>query len=594
MSVLTAVRFLLLLGLRVDRTRLARAVVCMLVGYAAAPVAAVALARFTDNALGHHLGAMFWLAIVIASLLVADLMLSHFAHLDYFQLAEMQETSLRAELIDLVNRPARIEHLDSPAFADKVSLVRETLFSITRALEAVLQLAGMVIQTVITAAILIALSPWLAFLPLMAVPSVLLDRKAEAITERARERTAEQTRLNNHLIELATDSTSIKEVRIFGAEAELLRRQAAAWHAITTGIWRGQAAGAVLRAVGQLIFALGYGGAIFLLVRQAIAGRATIGDLVLVITLAVQVSVQITTTLQLLGLLQSVSKTAERIESLRAMMPLPASPAGKSRPVPGRFRQGIVLEHLSFRYPGSAEPVLHDICLDIKAGQTLALVGENGAGKSTLVKLLCAMYTPTSGRIVVDGVDLADLHPAEWRARIATLFQDYYRFELTLRESIGLGDVGRLDDDGAITAAVARAHAQRVVDSVPGGLDGYTGRAYADGTPLSGGQWQLIGLARCLMRESPQLLILDEPAAALDAAAEHAMFERYASSASTAARERGGITILISHRFSTVLIADSIAVLADGRLAELGTHTELMAADGIYAELFRLQAKAYR
>jgi ATP-binding cassette, subfamily B, bacterial len=593
-NALRAVRFLLGMGMSLDPVRLIRAVTLMLAGYISAPLAAFALSRFTDELLARHFAATSWLAVVIALLLVAQLMAQHFAHLDYFELAEMQESGLRRELIDLINHPPGIEHLDSPGFADGVNLVKENLFSTTRVLEATLQLAGLVVQTAITAVILITLSPWLALLPLLAVPPVLCAQIAQAILERAREQTAEQVRLSTHLIELATDAASVKELRIFGTEDELLSRQQAAWQTITTGAWRGQAGGAALRAIGQLVFALGYGGAILLVLQQAASGHARIGDLVLVITLAVQVSVQIASALQLLTLLQSAGATVRRIESLRTMASAASGRVASNRPAPERLRRGITLEGVSFRYPGSAEPVLRDVSLHIPAGQTLAVVGENGAGKSTFVKLLCALYTPTQGRILADELDLAGIDPASWRAGVATLFQDFYRFQFTLREGIGLGDVPRLDDDAAVAAAVRRARAERVTDAVPGGLAGFTGRSYADGTELSGGQWQLIGLARCLMRTSPRLLILDEPAAALDAAAEHALFERYASSASEAARMLGGITVLVSHRFSTVLMADMIAVLDHGRLAEHGTHDELLAHGGLYAELFQLQARAYR
>jgi ATP-binding cassette, subfamily B, bacterial len=591
-NVLRAARFLLSLGLRVDRVRLIRAVALMLAGYVAAPLAAVALGWFADDAIKGRFGAMAWLAVMIAALLIASLMASHFAHLDYFELAEMQETRLRTELITLVNGPARIDHLDEAGFADNLSLIRESLFGSTRALEAVLQLGGLLLQTGITAGILVTLDPWLVFLPLAAVPPALFARNAQAIFERARERTAEQLRLSRHLIELATTAATVKELRIFAAEDELLARQEAEWRTITAAMWRGQLAGAAWRAAGQVIFALGYAGAIFLLVSQVIAARATIGDLILVITLAVQVSTQIAGALALLSLLQSAGQTALRIEALRtARTPLPATGAGA---VPARLVGGITLEHVSFRYPGADRPVLSDICLDIPAGATLALVGENGAGKSTLVKLMTAMYAPTGGRILIDGADLAGLDPARWRAMTAALFQDFYRFEFTLHEDIGLGEVARIDDEAAVLAAVASARAEPVLAAVPDGLAGYIGRGYADGIELSGGQWQTVGLARCLMRDRPRLLILDEPAAALDAAAEHALFERYAASASAAARETGGITVLISHRYSTASMADTIAVLDRGHLAEHGSHRDLLARGGLYAELFRMQARAYR
>ena len=595
MNVARAAWFLLALGLRVDRVRMIRAVILMLTGYLAAPLAALALSRFADDALAHRAGATLWLAAVIAALLVAQVMMGHFAHLDYFELSELQEERLRSELIDLVNLPPRMEHLDSPGFANTLSLVRESLAASTRALESVLQLAGLLVQTTVTAAILINLNPWLAFLPFAAIPPLLSARKGQASYESAREQVAENLRRNVHVTELATSHGSVSELRIFGAAGELIRRQEAAWTVITEKMWRGQATAAAWRSAGQIVSALGYALAIFLMVRKAAAGQATIGDLVLVITLAVQISAQISAILQLVSMLQASGYTATRIESLRAASTGPdaVSPAARRR-VPDRFRHGITLDQVSFRYPGSAEAVLEDVSLFIPAGRTLALVGENGAGKSTLVKLLCGMYAPSGGRILLDGVDLSDVDPAEWRARVATLFQDFYRFQFTLGEGIGLGQVTSLHDDDALAEAVKLAHAERVVAAVPGGLAGFTGRGYANGSELSGGQWQNIGLARCMMRRRPQLLVLDEPAAALDAAAEHALFERYASSAATAARERGGITVLVSHRFSTVLMADSIAVLRSGGLAEHGTHRELLSRGGLYADLFQLQARAYK
>jgi ATP-binding cassette, subfamily B, bacterial len=595
MTLVKAAWFLLSLGLKEDRVRLIRAIILMLTGYLAAPLAALALATFADDALAHRPEATLWLAAIIAVLLVTQVMMGHFAHLDYFEIGELLEVRLRAELIDVVNQPPGIEHLDSPGFADTLSLVRESLVASTRALESVLQLAGLVLQTAVTAAILITLNPWLAFLPFAAIPPLLSARKAQAIYESARGRAAEDVRRNMHVVELATSQGPVSELRIFGAADELIRRQEAAWSVITERMWRGQAAAAAVRSAGQIVFALGYGLAIFLMVSRAAAGQATIGDLVLVITLAVQVSAQITAGLQLMSLLQASGHTAARLESLRAASGdrRTVAPA-RRRSVPGRLRHGITLEHVSFRYPGSAEAVLRDVSLFIPAGRTLALVGENGSGKSTLVKLLCGMYAPSSGRILLDDADLSEVDPADWRARTATLFQDFYRFQFTLREGIGLGQVSAMDDDDTLAQAIEQARAEQVVAAVPGGLAGFTGHGYSDGTELSGGQWQTVGLARCLMRQHPQLLVLDEPAAALDAAAEHALFERYASSAAIAARERGGITVLVSHRFSTVLMADSIAVLRNGTLAEQGTHRELLSRGGLYADLFQLQARAYK
>jgi ATP-binding cassette, subfamily B, bacterial len=471
-----------------------------------------------------------------------------------------------------------------------VDLVRDGLFATAKSLEGVLQLAGLLLQMIVTIVLLIMVSPLFAVLPRCAVVPVLLERTAQSTVEGTRERTAERLRLAKHLLELATSTGPVRELRLFGAEDEILRRQRGAWDEVTTAMWRAQLKAAVYRAAGQGFFALGYGGAIVLELYSALHGHASAGDLVLVITLAVQVSVQVSGALSVLSLLQVAARTTDRIGALRAAAA--AAPAS-SADVPGRLTRGITLEDVSFTYPGAERPVLSGVWLDIPAGSVLALVGENGAGKSTLVKLLCGLYQPTSGRILIDGQDLAGLDTARWRSRVATLFQDFHRIELTLSESIGHGDIARAGDTEAVSAAASKARADRVLRAVPGGLAGYLGHSYCDGTELSGGQWQTVGLARTLMRQHPLLLILDEPAAALDASAEHDLFERYASSAAQAGQENGGITVLISHRFSTVRMADLIAVLDHGQLTDCGTHRELMTARGLYAELFTLQARAY-
>jgi ATP-binding cassette subfamily B protein len=228
----------------------------------------------------------------------------------------------------------------------------------------------------------------------------------------------------------------------------------------------------------------------------------------------------------------------------------------------------------------------------------IALVGENGAGKTTLVKLLCKLYEPTAGRILVDEAPLARVRADEWRARLAGAFQDFFRFELPAQHSVGLGDLPRLDDERAVVAAVDRAGADDVVARLPAGLETQLGPTWPGGVEVSFGQWQKLALARGFMRDQPLLLVLDEPTAALDAETEHALFERYAS----AARARtprddagaGGITILVSHRFSTVRMADLIVVLDGSRVTQVGSHEDLMARGGPYAELYAIQAAAYQ
>jgi len=230
----------------------------------------------------------------------------------------------------------------------------------------------------------------------------------------------------------------------------------------------------------------------------------------------------------------------------------------------------------------------------------VAIVGENGAGKTTLVKLLCRLYQPTSGRILVDGLELARMHVDAWRARLAGAFQDFFRFEFRARHTVGVGDVPRLDDEPAVAAAVDRAGADDVVAKLAARLETQLGPTWPGGVEVSFGQWQKLALARGFMRDHPLLLLLDEPTAALDAETEYALFERYAAAArggksnGAALRDHGRITILVSHRFSTVRMADLIVVLDGSRVVEVGPHEELIAKGGHYAELYGIQAAAYR
>jgi ATP-binding cassette, subfamily B, bacterial len=235
--------------------------------------------------------------------------------------------------------------------------------------------------------------------------------------------------------------------------------------------------------------------------------------------------------------------------------------------------------------------VLNDVNLDLPADTVVAVVGENGAGKSTLVKLLARMYEPTAGRILVDGVELARMAAAEWRKRLAGAFQDFFRFEFRARRSVGVGDVPRLDDEPAVVTAVARAGADDVVVKLASGLETQLGPTWPGGVEVSFGQWQKLALARGFMRDRPLVLVLDEPTAALDAETEHALFERYAAAASD---NEGRLTILVSHRFSTVRMANLIVVLDGSRVAQVGSHAELMVKGGQYAELYGIQAAAYR
>jgi ATP-binding cassette, subfamily B, bacterial len=313
---------------------------------------------------------------------------------------------------------------------------------------------------------------------------------------------------------------------------------------------------------------------------------------VLAITLAAQVNQQISAAVSLLHDLQRIARAYARFEWLEKYV-AEREPKVVDQPVPERLDDGIRFNDVAFKYPGTDRVVLAGVNLHLPAGSTVAIVGENGAGKSTLVKLLCRFYEPTAGTITADGSDLARIPLPAWRERIATGFQDFARFEFVARQTVGVGDLPLVDDQPAVEGALVRAHATDVVGRLEQGLSTQLGKSYTEGTELSGGQWQKLALGRAMMRELPLVLILDEPTSALDAEAEHNLFERYAEGARRVGAATGGITVLVSHRFSTVRMADQIVVVADGKVAEAGSHQELMKNRGLYAELYELQASAY-
>jgi ATP-binding cassette subfamily B protein len=257
----------------------------------------------------------------------------------------------------------------------------------------------------------------------------------------------------------------------------------------------------------------------------------------------------------------------------------------RPRPAPRPIRTGIVFEHVAFSYPGSSEPVLRDVSFAIRPGECVALVGHNGAGKTTIIKLLLRLYDPIAGRILLDGVDLRDYELNELRREMGVIFQDFVRYKFTVGENIGLGRVEQRHDAAQILAAAARGGAAELIDEMPEGLDTQLGTEFG-GRELSGGQWQKLALARAFMRDS-QLLVLDEPTAALDVQTEYDLYLRFHD------LTRDRMTLLISHRFSTVRMADQIVVLQDGHVVETGNHTALMAQAGLYARLYTLQASSY-
>jgi ATP-binding cassette subfamily B protein len=430
-------------------------------------------------------------------------------------------------------------------------------------------------------------------MPLLSVPPLLTGRWAQNRLDRARDESAGDIRLSRHLFRQATSAGPAKELRLFGLQDELRRRHMELWDGATKRLWRIHRSNTIVRALGQLVFAVGYVASVLLVVQGVITHHGKPGDVVLAVTLAALVNVQVSIGLGLVFNLQGMAKIIGRYHWLKELV-AGSRPIAPDRATPSRIAQGISFKDLNFRYPGTDRVVLGGVNLDIPAGSTVAIVGENGAGKTTLVKLLCRFYEPDEGQMLLDGVDIRRFDIVDWRDRIATGFQDFARFELVARQTVGVGDLPRLDSEPAVEGALERAHASDVIGRLEQGLSTQLGKSYAEGTELSGGQWQKLALGRAMMREHPLLLVLDEPTSALDAQAEHELFERYADNARRVGTATGAITLFVSHRFSTVRMADLIVVVAEGKVLESGSHAELMRRKSLYAELYELQAKAYR
>jgi ATP-binding cassette subfamily B protein len=499
-------------------------------------------------------------------------------------------------LMELIGGARGLAHYERPEYLDQVQRIREEQFRLPGMVNATAGVVRVGINLAVTGVLLVQVDPILLALPLLAVLSFWLGRRGRDIRVAAQEATSEPERLRRHLFETGTSTASAGELRVYGLTGLIRERHHVASGTVIRERNRASWKSAGLQAVDGAVTALGYVGAIALVLYLAVHGQATPGDVVLVVGLAAQMTATVSTAVMYGTLFLFVLKVGRRFIWIKDYAARSHQTAGRAAtPVPDSLRQGIELRDVGFGYPAAdgTRGVLTGVSLRLRPGTVVALVGDNGAGKTTLVKLLCGFYSPDSGQILVDGVDTASFDADEWLARGAATFQDFAPLEFLVRESVGVGDLTRMDDRDAVGAALEQAGATTVVADLPQGMDTQLGARWPDGTELSGGQWQRLALARGLMRRDPLIAVLDEPTAALDAHTEHALFERFAQ-ATRAARQRDTITVLVSHRFSTVGMADVIVVLDDGKVRELGSHDELMAQGGMYAELYELQSRGYR
>lgn len=491
--------------------------------------------------------------------------------------------------VELIEKAAAMElwQLEDPEFYNKLDQAQRQTTARTNLTAAVLSQAQDLLTTLSLIAGLWVVDPLLVLLLIAAVvPAFASELKFSRTSYALAKRRTPEQRMLNYLAYIGATNESAKEVKLFNLSGYLSRRFAtlAAQFFIDNRRLALQRAG-----WGSLFNVLGsaaYYGAYAIIVLRAVSGTLSIGDLTF---LAGSFSRLQSRAQAIFSRFTSITNSALYLQDYFDFLDLQVVPAVSLAPpvVPNRPRQGLVFEDVGFRYPGSEDYVFQHLSFELRAGEKLALVGRNGSGKTTLVKLLLRLYEPTEGRILLDGVDIRAFDPAAYRSLFSAIFQDFVRYNFTAGENIAVGAIDHLDDQARIARAAHKSLADEVIAALPAGYHQQLGKRFTGGTELSGGQWQKIALARAYMAEA-EVIILDEPTSALDAQSEFDTFLRFVE------LTRDKTAVIISHRFSTVRMADRIAVLGNGQLLELGSHAELMAQSGLYAELFNLQAQGYQ
>jgi ATP-binding cassette, subfamily B, bacterial len=476
---------------------------------------------------------------------------------------------------------------EDPSFQDKLERARVQATDRLGMIRQMGQLVQQVITTATLAASILFFSPWLLVLLIACVVPAFLGESHFAFLGYALAfRLTPVKRQIDYLRFLGASKDSAKELKLFGLNKYLTER----FTELSDDVYRENVALAKRRlwatAALSLVTTLGYYSAYVYVIYETVSGRMTVGTLTFLAGAIAGASSNLQMIFSTFSSIADQSLFLTDLLEFFALRPLVTSEPNALR-APRPIRAGIEFRNVSFAYPGTARHVLHDLNLRINPGERIALIGENGEGKTTIVKLVTRLYDPTVGTVFLDGVDLKEYDLEDYSSQIAVIFQDFMRYDMTAWENIAMGQISERKNMSRIELAAKKSLADSVVGKLPGGYDQMLGRRFETGVDLSGGEWQRVALARAYLRDA-QLLVLDEPTAALDARSEHQVFERFAE------LTQGKMALLISHRFSTVKMADRIVVLEKGQIAEEGRHEQLMARGGRYAEMFEMQASSYR
>lgn len=591
LSRLAAVLFLD--GFRAAPKWMALVTTMLLVGAVASTCYPLGYRLLVDGALAGSATRVAWGVILVGGLLSIGWVLIAIGATESMALSDRVASYRTSRLIRLISGVAGLEHLERPEYLTEVEQLNANRRQLAGAPRAMLTSLSSVARIVTLLVLLGSVSPWLLLLPLSAIPPMVADRVAKKITMRAENDMAHTRRLATMFFGLASEANSAAEVRSYGLAEHLASEHQRLAAEVNRRSGREALQVLGVQTVGWLLYSFALMGAIAFVVLRATDGSISLGTVLMAVSLIRRSRTQLSNAAQSSSALVSTLTTVDRLFWLEDHAADEAARHG-SYPPPERLTNGITMHDVTFRYPGTERVVLANFSAHFPAGSTIAIVGANGSGKTTLVKLLLGMYAPDSGGVLIDGQSLTELSPELWRTRCTAAFQDFARFQMPAVASVGVAHLPGLDDHESAQAALARAGAGELAAQLPNGLATAVGTAYTGGHGLSGGQWQKLALGRAMRRDQPLLVVLDEPTASLDPQSEHALFERYADAAARNAHTEGTVTVLVSHRFSTVRMADLIVFVDSGAAVEIGSHDELLARGGRYAELFELQAAAYR